>query len=145
MSHLARHTSRRAARQLYLPRLDFLESRTLLTAGTFIEDFSNDLTPANPGFDLSGAFAHNAVDSFATAVNINNQAPAVAASPSPPHALFLIGQDVVTFPSLGPGEIVTAARVGVHPLGGAAQVVFQGTTDRLTFNLPAQTADDPWQ
>lgn len=88
-------SGRRWARR---PRLEALESRTLLALGLFIENFSDDLDPSRPGFD---SWDDDPNTTFPDSLQVPHQiSPRTFIEehsvlqntgdvPSPPHALFI--------------------------------------------------------
>src|SRR5204863_10110874 len=62
--------------------VEALEDRRVLSNGIFIENFSDDAKPQNPGLDSTGVFLHS---------GLSAQIQTDGSAPSPPHALALFG------------------------------------------------------
>jgi hypothetical protein len=117
-----RATARQARRRL---AFEWLEDRRVLAV--FVEDFSLDSDPTQPGFDSSGAFQHNN-----SGAEIQSVSSAAGAPISLPHVLSVFRSDAVTFP----GQAVQQASVAVNSLFGTGRVEFVGALGTLCYQSP---------
>src|SRR5262245_38171170 len=132
-SHRAsRYVARAAARRHRRPWVEPLEDRRLLAADPllFIENFSDDYNPAQPGFDQADDDPSTPPDRLLIqhTVNARNaqflQSPFVRSDstfqPSQPHAFDIVGPgtDTIHWPQAGTpgglaaGEEITAVSIG---------------------------------
>jgi hypothetical protein len=133
-----------AARRHFRPRVEALEDRRPLAAGIFVEDFSSDADPTQPGFD-SDADGFRIAHQFSAPPRFTD----VSNTPSgpggdffsAPHGVFINAIDRITFPDMLADEFINLARVNVSIGAFGSYVRFIARDGRfLTVNLQPQAA-----
>jgi len=127
---------RSRSRGMCRPRIELLEDRRAPASGIFVEDFSDDLNPNQPGFDSNAdgfriqlGFVNGAIGNIVTGGRFFGGT--TGERHSSPFVLQTGGPTIVTFPDLAPGDVIHVASVKVAGLSVSARF-FSTTGERLT-------------
>src|SRR5262245_52968748 len=145
--------NRRVDRRWRRLQFEVLEERCVfagnVTAGVYIEDFTDDLDPNLAGFDRSMAFQHTFENNGQTHVITDPRDTSgpgrnyeIARYMNPPNddLLLYTGVDRITFPNLMPGVHVAFARVDLTLASGDGQVEFVGVNGTVSTSFVAGDA-----
>src|SRR5262245_21746874 len=129
-------------RQLFQPRLEVLEDRTLLSVGVFVEDFSNDADLSQPGLDTAAdgfQFAHQFDTSEWTLVSETGRGHVLDLGPR--------NSDFLDFGGRTANEIIFSVTLDVFVASGAPlSVFFEGPRASGGWgNLSVDVAPGSWQ
>src|SRR5262249_6487029 len=102
----------------------------IFTTGTYTDAIERDSDPTQPGIDRSGVIHHSMTGAFIS-FTPNQYSADPGVTPSAPWALYLFGQDTITFPTIPAGLGVDSASVNVLALTTNATVTFVGADDTL--------------